>query len=234
MNSARSRRRWWRAVCALAASAARGADAWAWEGGWLRAAQRCPSPNFGPRPTGATPVLAVLHSISLPPGRYGGPAIARFFTNRLGAAGHPFFAQIAGLQVSAHFLVRRDGRILQFVDVAERAWHAGASCWRGLANRNDDSVGIEIEGLEGRPFTAAQYHAVAGLLRQLVRRWPLAEVVGHEHIAPLRKRDPGPGWRWRRLAQRLQGLPLAVTPATASAAELRALAAAESAKSPRG
>jgi AmpD protein len=167
----------------------------------------------------------VLHSISLPPGRYGGPAIPRFFTNRLRAGGHPFFAQIEGLQVSAHFLVRRDGRILQFVDVAERAWHAGRSCWRGVANRNDDSVGIEMEGLEGHSFTAAQYRVVAGLLRALVVRWPIREVVGHEHIAPQRKRDPGSGWRWMRLAQRLQGLPIAVTPARASADELRALAA---------
>ncbi|HMZ02176.1 MAG TPA: 1,6-anhydro-N-acetylmuramyl-L-alanine amidase AmpD [Burkholderiaceae bacterium] len=206
-------------VAALAGCWAR-----AWDADWLRGAQRRPSPNFGPRPAGAMPVLAVLHSISLPPGRCGGPQIPRFFTNRLRASGHPFFAQIAGLQVSAHFLVRRDGRVLQFVEVTERAWHAGLSCWRGVANRNDDSVGIEIEGLEGSTFTAAQYRAVARLLRCLVRRWPLAEVVGHEHIAPLRKRDPGPGWHWRRLAQRLQGLPLAVTPATATVAELRALA----------
>lgn len=205
----------------------------AWEGGWLCAAQHVPSPNFGKRPGGALPVLAVLHSISLPPGRCGGPAIARFFTNRLSASGHPFFAQIAGLQVSAHFLVRREGQILQFVDVAERAWHAGTSCWRGVDNRNDDSVGIEIEGLEGRTFTAAQYRAVARLLRALVARWPIREAVGHEHIAPQRKRDPGPGWRWQRLAHRLQGWPLAVTPASASATELRALAASKSANSPK-
>jgi AmpD protein len=201
-----------------------GARDCAWVDGWLPAAQRLPSPNFGPRPAGTTPVLAVLHSISLPPGRYGGPAISRFFSNRLRASGHPFLAQIAGLQVSAHFLVRRDGRLLQFVGVDARAWHAGASRWRGVANRNDDSVGIEIEGLEGQCFTAAQYRAVAGLLRALAERWPIREVVGHEHIAPLRKRDPGPGWHWQRLAHRLQGLPLAVTPATVSSAELRALA----------
>lgn len=218
MTSARSRRCWWRGV-----TRPRERDG-AWAAGWLRAAQCLPSPNFGPRPAQATPVLAVLHSISLPPGRYGGPQIPRFFTNRLSAAAHPFFAQIAGLQVSAHFLVRRDGRILQFVEASQRAWHAGLSCWRGVANRNDDSVGVELEGLEGRTFTAAQYRAVAHLLRALVARWPIREVVGHEHIAPLRKRDPGPGWHWQRLAHRLQGLPVAVTPATATTAELRALA----------
>ena len=195
-----------------------------WCGDWYRGAPAVPSPNFGRRPAGATLTLAVLHAISLPPGRYGGDAIERFFTNRLDPRAHPYFAQIDGLQVSAHFLVRRDGRCLQFVGVESRAWHAGASRWRGLSGRNDDSVGIELEGLEGRRFTAAQYRAAAGLLRALCRGWPIREVVGHEHIAPGRKGDPGPGWDWPRLARRLHGSPLLVTPAHTAAATLLALA----------
>jgi AmpD protein len=166
----------------------------------------------------------VLHSISLPPGRYGGDAVERLFTNRLDPQAHPCFAQVAGLQVSAHFLLRRDGQCLQFVGIEARAWHAGASRWRGVANRNDDSVGIELEGLEGRQFTAAQYRAAARLLRHLRHRWPIHEVVGHEHIAPGRKGDPGPGWDWPRLARGLRGIPLAVTPAQADPATLLALA----------
>lgn len=212
------------AVCAGDRS---GSPDGSWQGGWLRGAHHVPSPNQGERPASTPIVLAVLHSISLPPGRCGGPHIERFFCNRLSARAHPFFAGIAGLQVSAHFLLRRDGRLLQFVDVQRRAWHAGRSCWRGLDNRNDDSVGIELEGLEGRPFTAAQYRVAARLLHALARRWPLREVVGHEHIAPGRKGDPGPGWHWKRLAHRLQGSGIAVTPAHASAELLQALARSE-------
>lgn len=197
-----------------------------WTQGWWSVARVTPSPHFGPRPPGVAPCLAVLHSISLPPGRYGGPAVERFFGNRLSPTAHPYFEQIAALQVSAHFLLRRDGRVLQFVSVNERAWHAGVSRWRGVANRNDDSVGIELEGLEGRAFTAAQYRVAARLLGSLSAAWPITEVVGHEHIAPGRKQDPGPGWRWQRLAQRLQGKALQVTPAQATAAELKALAGA--------
>lgn len=203
-----------------------------WEGGWLRHARRIPSPNHGARPPGTAIGLVVLHSISLPPGRCGGPHIERFFCNRLSPRSHPFFAEIAGLQVSAHFLLRRDGRLLQFVDVQLRAWHAGKSSWRGRDNRNDDSVGIELEGLEGRPFTAAQYRGAARLLRALASRWPICEVVGHEHIAPGRKRDPGHGWHWKRLAHRLQGSGIAVTPAHAPAALLRALAQCEAPATP--
>lgn len=195
-----------------------------WRQGWLSTARAVPSPNHGPRPTGAEVRLAVLHSISLPPGRYGGPAIEQLFTNQLDPAGHPSFAEVAALRVSAHFLIRRDGQVLQFVSVADRAWHAGLSRWRGVANRNDDSVGIELEGLEGRRFTAAQYRRTAWLLGRLCDAWPLTEVVGHEHIAPGRKRDPGPGWRWPRLARRLGGTPLQPTPAHATASALRALA----------
>ena len=176
----------------------------AWEGGWYRAARRVPSPNFGPRPAGHTVRLAVMHSISLPPGVYGGDAVERFFTNRLDARAHPYFAQLEGVAVSAHFFVRRTGEIVQFVQIGDRAWHAGQSVWRGVANCNDYSLGIEMEGLEGRSFEAAQYRAAARLLREAASVWPVTEVVGHEHVAPDRKGDPGPGFDWRRLLRLLR------------------------------
>ncbi len=179
-------------------------------GGWLARARAVPSPNFGTRPDGAAVTLAVIHSISLPPGRWGGRAIEDFFTNRLDPAGHPYFAGIAAMQVSAHFLIRRGGEVVQFVGVDGRAWHAGASSWRGRPNCNDRSVGIELEGLEGLTFTAAQYRALARLLGDVAAAWPVAEVVGHEHVAPGRKLDPGPGFDWPRLARGLRGRGLAV------------------------
>ena len=179
-----------------------------WQAGWSKGASRPLSPTQGPRPEGCTIDLVVLHSISLPPGHYGGPAVQAFFLNRLDPQAHPFFAGVAALQVSAHFFLRRDGSLLQFVDVERRAWHAGASTWRGRSNCNDHSVGIELEGLEGRRFTAAQYRATAGLIRQLSQRWPIRDIAGHEHIAPGRKADPGPGWDWDRLRRRLRDLPL--------------------------
>jgi AmpD protein len=154
--------------------------------------------------------LAVMHSISLPPGRYGGDAIEQFFTNRLDPAGHPYFAGLVGVAVSAHFLVRRGGEIVQFVGVGARAWHAGTSVWRGVPNCNDYALGIELEGLEGQQFEAAQYRAAARLLRDAASVWPVAEVVGHEHVAPGRKGDPGPGFDGRRLVRLLRrsiGLP---------------------------
>ena len=147
--------------------------------------------------------LVVLHSISLPPGEYGGDAIERLFTNRLDWDAHPYFQQIRGLQVSAHFVVRRDGELLQFVACDQRAWHAGASCWRGRDNCNDWSVGIELEGLEGEPFEAAQYDALVPLLQALKQQYPIAAVAGHEHVAPGRKFDPGAGFDWPGLAARL-------------------------------
>lgn len=171
----------------------------AWQAGWWSRARRIDSPNFGPRPAGAEVTLAIVHSISLPPGVYGGDAIERLFTNRLDWDAHPYYAQIRGLEVSAHFLLRRDGELLQFVDVDARAWHAGRSHWRGRDNCNDWSVGIELEGLEGEGFEDAQYAGLARLLRALRRRLPLAAVVGHEHVAPGRKADPGAGFDWARL-----------------------------------
>ena len=174
-----------------------------WDGGWLRTARAVPSPNFGPRPDGARIDLIVLHSISLPPGVYGGPEVEQLFTNQLDWSAHPYFEQIRGMEVSAHFFVRRTGELVQFVDAGARAWHAGASCWRGRANCNDDSIGIELEGLEGERFEAAQYATLTRLCEQLRARFPIGHIAGHEHIAPSRKQDPGPGFDWSRLQQSL-------------------------------
>lgn len=174
----------------------------AWDGGWHRSAVRLPSPNFGPRPLGAMQVvdLVVLHSISLPPGQYGTGAVQQLFTNTLDWDGHPYYQQIRGLQVSAHFFIERSGQVWQLVDCDQRAWHAGQSFYRGRANCNDDSIGIELEGLEGMTFELAQYEALAALFRDLIERYPLRYVAGHEHIAPGRKQDPGPGFDWAKLA----------------------------------
>jgi AmpD protein len=174
-------------------------DAGSWNGGWLSTARQCPSPNFGPRPEGATIDLIVIHSISLPPGVYGGPEVEQLFTNRLDWSAHPYFEQIRDMEVSSHFFVRRDGELVQFVDTDARAWHAGASCWRGRDNCNDDSIGIELEGLEGERFEDAQYATLTQLCRQLARRHPVSHIAGHEHIAPGRKQDPGPSFDWSRL-----------------------------------
>lgn len=145
----------------------------------------------------------MVHSISLPPGIYGGNAIERLFTNRLDGAAHPYFEGLRGLEVSAHFLIRRDGRLVQFVSCAHRAWHAGLSSWRGRENCNDWSVGIELEGLEGCCFTARQYRRLAHLLLDLRQCLPIRDIAGHEHVAPGRKRDPGPGFDWARLRRLL-------------------------------
>lgn len=170
-----------------------------WDGGWYRFARRLDSPNFGPRPAGATPDLIVLHSISLPPGIYGGDEVQRLFTNTLDWGAHPYFRQIEGLKVSAHFYIRRQGELWQFVSCDERAWHAGASHYRGRDNCNDDSIGIELEGLEGDAFEAAQYETLIGLCAALAGRYPVQHVAGHEHVAPGRKADPGAGFSWARL-----------------------------------
>lgn len=147
-----------------------------------------------------TPVsLAVIHSISLPPGEYGGPEIEQLFTNQLDWSAHPYFEQIRGTEVSAHFVIRRDGALLQFVSVHDRAWHAGRSSWQGRDNCNDYSVGIELEGLEDHPFEPAQYTALARLLQDLAQACPITQVAGHEHVAPGRKRDPGSAFDWPRL-----------------------------------
>jgi AmpD protein len=182
-----------------------------WQEGWYRFARHLPSPNFGPRPAGAQIDLVVLHSISLPPGRYGGDEVQRLFTNQLDWDADPYFQKIRGIEVSAHFYVRRSGELWQFVDCDARAWHAGASSWRGRDNCNDDSIGIELEGLEGESFETEQYEALTSLLPAIAQRYPIGFVAGHEHIAPGRKIDPGPGFEWARLRQSL-GWPDGVFP----------------------
>lgn len=156
------------------------------------------SPNQDERPDGEEPTLLVVHSISLPPGEYGGDAIERLFTNRLDPGAHPYFREIAGLKVSAHFLVRRNGALVQFVPVGRRAWHAGASRWRGAARCNDFSLGVELEGVDSGPFEPAQYRALARLVRALGAALPLREVAAHSDVAPGRKTDPGDAFAWRR------------------------------------
>jgi AmpD protein len=157
------------------------------------------SPNCDERPADTEITLVVLHSISLPPGQYGGDAIERLFTNRLDPDGHPYFREIHSAKVSSHFLIRRDGEVVQFVPVERRAWHAGVSSWRGRARCNDFSVGIELEGTEADPFSAAQYRALASLLRQLRTTLPLRDVAAHSDVAPGRKTDPGAHFDWARV-----------------------------------
>lgn len=166
--------------------------------GLLRGARYIASPNCDARPRGAAVRLLVLHSISLPPGKYGGDAVERLFTNRLDAGVHPYFRSLAQLRVSAHFFVRRDGALQQFVPVHRRAWHAGASRWRGLERCNDYAVGVELEGLEGRAFAAAQYRCLARLARALAAQLPLTACAAHSDVAPRRKRDPGARFDWPR------------------------------------
>ena len=187
-----------------------------WDDGWWRAARRCESPNHGPRPEGVAVEMALLHSISLPPGQYGGDEVERFFLNQLDHAAHPYFDGLRGLQVSAHFFIGRDGELVQFVSCNRRAWHAGASHWQGRDNCNDWSVGIELEGLEGETFAEPQYMALVRLLRALRQRHPIGQVVGHEHVAPVRKGDPGAGFDWLWLRRRLRW-PMAMFAQTAQA-----------------
>ena len=173
----------------------------AWEGGWYRAAQREPSPNFGARPPAAEVDLLVLHSISLPPGEFGTGCVRDFFLNRLDCSAHPYFAALRGVQVSAHFFIERGGHIWQFVDCDARAWHAGVSRYRGRDNCNDDSIGVELEGLEGGLFEPMQYQSLQTLAQAVRARYPVRYVAGHEHIAPERKADPGPGFDWTVLRE---------------------------------
>lgn len=172
--------------------------------GWLQPVRRCPSENFNQRPSGCAIDLLVIHNISLPPGRFGGGFVEALFTNRLDSSAHPAFADLAGLRVSAHLLVARNGAVTQFVGLRERAWHAGASTFAGRDNCNDFSIGIELEGTDERPFTAAQYRHLAALTRTLQGVFPgiVAErIVGHSEIAPTRKTDPGPAFDWARYRQ---------------------------------
>lgn len=172
------------------------------DGHWLAGVERVASPNADERPGGACLDLIVIHAISLPPGEFGGPWIEQLFCNCLPPTAHPYFREIAGLRVSAHLLVRRDGSLVQFVPFNRRAWHAGVSCYQGRTSCNDFSIGIELEGCDEAAFEAAQYQALAGVIDVLVSNYPglsTERIAGHSDIAPGRKTDPGPGFDWARL-----------------------------------
>ena len=166
--------------------------------GIVRAAAQIASPNCDARPAGVKITLLVIHGISLPPGEFGGPWIVELFTNRLNMNAHPHFATLANQRVSAHFLIRRDGSLAQFVSCAMRAWHAGASSWRGRERCNDFSIGVELEGADDVPYADLQYATLATLTRALRRRYRIRDVAGHSDIAPGRKTDPGPAFDWAR------------------------------------
>ena len=183
-----------------------------WNSGWYQYAGRVASPNFGPRPAQTTVDLILLHCISLPPGEYGGSAVQDLFANRLDWSRHPYFQSIQGLQVSSHFYIRRQGELLQFVSVDDRAWHAGVSSYHGRGNCNDNSIGIELEGVEGGLFADSQYETLAGLCAAILQAYGITDIAGHEHVAPGRKTDPGRGFDWLRLQQAL-GLPAQYFPA---------------------
>lgn len=177
------------------------------EHGWLTQARHVPSPNYGPRPPGCVPELLVIHNISLPPGCYGGDCIERLFTNQLDWDEHPYFAQIRGIEVSAHLLIRRNGDLVQFVNFDARAWHAGQSSHQGRSNCNDFSIGIELEGEDEVPYEHAQYDALVAVSTVLLAHYPrmsAQQIVGHSDIAPGRKTDPGAAFDWRYYRQRLR------------------------------
>lgn len=177
----------------------------AWDrDGWLQRARRIPSPNFDARPPDAPVDTLVIHHISLPPEHFAGDAIERFFTNRLDCGAHPYFEQLRGVRVSAHFLLRRHGELLQFVGCDQRAWHAGPSRLLERERCNDFSLGIELEGSSRRPFSRTQYRRLAALIESLKRRYPLRFIAGHSDIAPGRKDDPGPLFDWHLLEPALQ------------------------------
>lgn len=184
------------------------ADPHEWLNGWWRHATHIPSPNFDARPPSVPIDLLVVHSISLPPGEYGGRDIQALFTNQLDATRHPYFLSIAHLKVSSHFVILRDGRCEQYVSVLDRAWHAGVSHWHGRERCNDFSVGIELEGLEHETFDQAQYETLCQLSLSLCGLLPIQSVAGHEHVAPDRKSDPGRAFEWPRLKLALQHIPL--------------------------
>ena len=174
-----------------------------WSDGWYRFARACASPNFGRRPAQTAIDLVILHSISLPPGEFGNGYVGQLFCNQLDWDAHPYFQTIRGLQVSAHFFIARAGELTQFVSCDARAWHAGVSKYGARENCNDFSIGIELEGLEGDPFTDAQYETLQALLPALVSHYPIQGICGHSDVAPGRKSDPGDGFAWRRLEQSL-------------------------------
>lgn len=166
--------------------------------GWLSGVRRIPSPNYDKRPPHTPITLLVIHSISLPPDQFGGMGIHQLFTNSLDPAAHPYYEQLTGLRVSAHFLIRRTGEIVQYVSCLNRAWHAGASEWKGRTRCNDFSIGIELEGSDNTPFTEIQYRRLALLSRKLKLAYSIHDFAGHAEIAPERKTDPGPYFDWPR------------------------------------
>jgi AmpD protein len=166
--------------------------------GWLQGARRLASPNCDARPDAAPISLLVVHNISLPPHQFGGDGVAELFSNCLDPAAHPFYAAIAGVRVSSHFYIRRDGELIQFVACGLRAWHAGASSWKGVQRCNDFSIGVELEGSDFVPFRDAQYQQLVRLTRELQAAYPSADIAGHSDIAPGRKTDPGPFFDWAR------------------------------------
>ncbi len=174
------------------------------ESGWVSEAEHFPSPNHDDRPCGEIPLL-VIHNISLPPDEFGGDGVQRLFTNTLDVNAHPYYRTIAGLTVSSHFYIRRDGHLIQFVSCQQRAWHAGASCWQGVERCNDYSIGIELEGSDFVPFTDEQYSVLRELTLALRKHFPLQGIAGHSDIAPQRKTDPGPYFDWLRYLASLSG-----------------------------
>jgi AmpD protein len=176
--------------------------------GWLEGVTAIHSPNFNSRPENMPINMIVIHGISLPPAKFGGSYIEQFFTNTLDCSLHPYFETVREKRVSAHFLIKRTGKIIQFVSVWDRAWHAGASSFAGQANCNDFSIGIELEGTDDIPYTSAQYRELAGLIRKLRILFPKItsnRIVGHSDIAPGRKMDPGAAFNWVLLRQNLKG-----------------------------
>jgi AmpD protein len=165
--------------------------------GWASEVERLPSPNFDERSAGQITLL-VVHNISLPPEQFGGLGVQQLFTNTLNPNEHPYYQTIAGLQVSAHFFIRRDGQIIQFVSCAQRAWHAGVSCWQGRDKCNDYSIGVELEGSDTVPYSDAQYQNLEVLTLALRERYGPLSITGHSDIAPQRKTDPGPYFDWLR------------------------------------
>jgi N-acetyl-anhydromuramoyl-L-alanine amidase len=168
--------------------------------GWCADARRIDTPNCDARPPDTDISLLVIHNISLPPGEFGGPGVEQLFTNRLDPTAHPYYATIHGLRVSAHFFIRRDGELLQFVACGQRAWHAGVSNWRGRKRCNDFSIGVELEGSDDQPFSGAQYTRLNQLIADLRAAYPgLVDLAGHSDIAPGRKTDPGPYFDWSQV-----------------------------------
>jgi len=170
--------------------------------GLLSPCKHLPSPNKDARPIEQTLDLIVIHSISLPPGKYGGDAIERFFSNELNPDEHPYYQEIHQMKVSSHILIRRDGQITQFVPFHERAWHAGVSSYQGRERCNDFSIGIELEGSDTDSFNNEQYIQLANLIQTLIKTYhSLSQdaITGHSDIAPGRKTDPGTGFDWKKL-----------------------------------